>query len=52
MTIYDIIEFITTMQRLLDKIYNFLLKASVQTPLANKEIKTKSELHFCFLFLN
>ena len=29
------------------QIYNFLLKASVQTLLANKEIKTKSGIKFC-----
>ena len=34
------------------QIYNFLLKASVQTFVSNKEIKSKSGLYFCFLFLN
>ena len=33
-------------------IYNPLLKASVHTLLANKDIKRKFGLRFCFLFLN
>ena len=33
------------------QMYNFIIKASVQTLVANKEIKRKSGLGFCFLFL-
>ena len=44
--IYEIVEYIAIMHRLIDIICNFLLKASVQTLLANKEIKRISGLHF------
>ena len=40
------------MQCLLENVYNFHLKVPVPTHFANKEIKRKSGLHFCFLFLS
>ena len=49
MEIYEIVDVIAKMQRLIDKIYNFLLKASVQTLLEEKEMKRKYGLHFLFL---
>ena len=48
----EIVEFIAIFNAMFDwQISNFLLKASVQMLLVNKEIKWKSGLHFCFLFL-
>ena len=50
---HEIVEFIPIINAKFDwQIYNFLLKASVQTLSANKEIERKSGLRFCFLFLN
>ena len=49
MGIYEIVEVIAMMQRLIDEIYHFLLKTSIQTLLAEKEMKRKYGLH-CFLF--